>query len=297
MSKTLPACLLLASTLLCVYPLRAQSVGTAASRERISSDEREALVALYQATDGGHWKNHDRWLGPEGTECDWYGIRCDFYAHAPQVSSPWVAGIELDENNLKGPIPEALGQLSYLESLSIVGNYLSGRIPDKLIERMRSGGLDIWAEPYLLTDVSEIDFEWNPSALLCATKRIIFNSDGKATLFTTRCRNATPRDRVTFCEVKKGFVGESFARLAWLLEKNGFFDLQPNYSRSITDSVSISTRVKRAGNTYEVVDYAGGGPFELWTIENAIQGQAFSILWTKTSRTAKCPRWDDSKSP
>jgi hypothetical protein len=54
--------------------------------------------------------------------------------------------------------------------------------------------------------------------------------------------------------------------------------------------------VTRSGKTYEVVEYAGGGPFELWVLEEAIQGLAFSTDWTKTNRMTKCPRWDDSKT-
>ena len=54
--------------------------------------------------------------------------------------------------------------------------------------------------------------------------------------------------------------------LAWTLEKNGYFTLQGDYQRNITDSAFVSTRVTRNGKKYEVVVYAGGGPLELWMI-------------------------------
>ena len=39
--------------------------------------EREALIALYNATDGDNWTCNDGWLGAPGTECSWYGVTCD----------------------------------------------------------------------------------------------------------------------------------------------------------------------------------------------------------------------------
>lgn len=288
----------LASTL--GYPslAGAQSERTAASIRRTSPAERAALLALYQATDGAHWKNHEGWLGPEGTECTWYGVMCSYYLNAPQLSAPRIANIELSDNNLVGAIPEAVSQLPYLESLFIAQNHLSGKIPSKLVERWLSGRLWISAEPSLLTDVSEIDFESDPSALLCGRERIIFTSDGKAILYTKRCRNATPEDRTTFCEVKEGQVYSAFAMLAAAIEKNGFFDLLPEYSRNVTDSTFDSIRVTReGGRSYEVVEDAGGGPFELWVIENAIDGLAFSTDWMNTRTIPRCPRWRQGEAP
>ena len=281
----------------------------------IPLEERQALEALYKATDGDHWKHRVGWLGPAGTECDWHGVGCGGSNKSGAImdlnlfddnllgSIPGELGqlrklqsLNLGKNHLVGAVPTTLGQLSDLRSLTLHGNHFSGLLPNLLIQRWLAGPLDLRAENPLLTDVSEIDFESNPSALLCGSQRIILRSDGNATLFTKRCRNAIPKDRSTFCEVKKGNIYESFAMLAWLLEKNGFFALQPEYSISVTDAGFFSTRVIRSGKTYEVVEYAGGGPFELWVIEEAIQGLAFSTDWAKPTTIAKCPRWDDSKA-
>jgi Leucine rich repeat len=281
----------------------------------IPLEERQALEALYKATDGDHWKHRVGWLGPAGTECNWHGVGCggsdksgaimdvNLFDDNLNGSIPEELGhlrklqsLDLGKNNLVGAVPTTLGQLADLRSLTLQGNHFSGLLPNPLIQRWLAGPLDLRAENPLLTDVSEIDFESNPSALLCGSQRIILHSDGKATLFTKRCRNASPEDRSTFCEVKEGNIYESFAMLAWLLEKNGFFALQPEYSISVTDAEFFSTRVTRSGKTYEVVEYAGGGPFELWVVEEAIQGLAFSTDWTETKTMTKCPRWDDSKA-
>ena len=116
-------------------------------------------------------------------------------------------------------------------------------------------------------------------------------ADYTATLFTKKCRNATRNDRHTFCEVKKGKTYQ-FALLGHLLEEQGFFNLAPEYQVSITDSVFESTRALRDGKRHEVVEYAGGAPFQLWVINRAIEGVAASIQWETTTTQRECPRWD-----
>lgn len=264
---------------------------SALSRRTIPAEERQALIALYEATDGNNWKDHEGWLGPVGTECDWHGIIC-----GTPVPPLGVTYIELSQNNLSGTIPDAVTNLTRLDSLFIFGNHLSGKVPDALIQKWLSGSLWLNVEASMLTDVSEVDFESSASALLCARHRIVLHSDGTAMLFTERCRSNRLKDRRTFCEVKQGRIAwHSFAALAWLLEKNGFFALQPNYSFNVTDSTFNSTRVIRAGKTYEVVEYAGGSPFELWVIEGFIESFVSSADWEKSSTTPKCLRWDESK--
>ena len=46
------------------------------SYSQIPTVEREALIALYNSTNGANWTNNSDWLGSAGTECDWYGIDC-----------------------------------------------------------------------------------------------------------------------------------------------------------------------------------------------------------------------------
>jgi hypothetical protein len=200
-----------------------------------------------------------------------------------------VTGLELGENNLRGTIPKAIDQLTYLEWLNLSGNHLSGKVPDFLTQRWLAGDLFIAAEPPLLTDVSEVDFEWSASALLCGQHRVILRSDRSVALFTKRCRNA---GRATFCEVKEGSVGPGdYARLGWLVEKNGFFALGGNYERSVTHGVFASTRVTRDGKSHAVVNYGDAGPFALWAIQESIEGVASSVDWEKNSTRPECPRW------
>jgi len=38
--------------------------------------ERDALIALYNSTDGANWSDNTNWLGAVGTECNWLGVDC-----------------------------------------------------------------------------------------------------------------------------------------------------------------------------------------------------------------------------
>jgi len=260
---------------------------------RISMEERKALEALYKATDGDHWKHHVSWLGPEGTECTWHGITC-----GSPYDPPGVIDIELSENNLSGDIPDALAGLTQLESVNIAGNKLSGKLPDALLKKWLSGSLWIVADPPAFTDVSEVDFESASTSILCSRDRIILRSDGTATLYSEKCRDRTPQDRATFCEVKHGRVfGDEFGTLAALLERNRFYSLKPKYSRSVTDVGFSSLRVVRGEKTYEVEEYAGGSPYEFWVITGFIGGLMGRDYWDSTTKIAKCPRWAKGRIP
>ena len=85
--------------------------------------DREALVALYNATNGENWRNSDNWLSdaPLG---EWEGVTTD--------GDGRVIALILSTNNLCGEIPAELGSLSHLESLSLGENALSGEMPAEL---------------------------------------------------------------------------------------------------------------------------------------------------------------------
>ena len=84
---------------------------------------REALVALYNATDGPNWNANDNWLtdAPLG---DWYGVTTD--------AGGRVTVLYLYDNGLSGPIPPELGNLADLVYLSLGSNELSGPVPAEL---------------------------------------------------------------------------------------------------------------------------------------------------------------------
>ena len=66
----------------------------------IRAAEREALVALYNSTDGGNWTNNTGRLLSDDP-CGWFGVTC--------LSGRGVTEVSLDSNNLTGSIPAELG--------------------------------------------------------------------------------------------------------------------------------------------------------------------------------------------
>ena len=90
---------------------------------QLPSPDREALVALYNATGGANWTNNDGWLtnAPIG---QWYGVTTD--------ASGRVTRLDLADNQLTGSIPDELGSLANLEELWLSENQLTGEISVEL---------------------------------------------------------------------------------------------------------------------------------------------------------------------
>ena len=99
----------------------------------VENPDRNALVALYESTDGPNWRNSDNWLtdAPLG---DWFGVETDSsgrvvgltMAYQDDRTDQWIS------NNLSGPIPPELGDLANLEYLQFFSNSLTGPIPPEL---------------------------------------------------------------------------------------------------------------------------------------------------------------------
>ena len=102
--------------------------------KEVPSDDRAALVALYEATDGPNWTNKENWLStaPLG---EWYGVTTD--------SNGRVTRLSLNENNLQGTIPAELGQLTNLTVLYLHDNQLTGTIPTELARLSKLTSLDL----------------------------------------------------------------------------------------------------------------------------------------------------------
>ncbi len=88
----------------------------------IPKSECEALVALYESTDGDNWKDNTGWKDTN-TPCSWQGIRC---------SGGYVITLALVYNQLTGTIPAELGNLGNLKWINLNGNQLTGTIPAEL---------------------------------------------------------------------------------------------------------------------------------------------------------------------
>lgn len=118
--------------------------------------QRYILAVLYYATGGDQWDNcnalssatQSPCVGGEGQRflsssdvCFWFGISCNRLR---------VSGISIDENNLRGELPEEIGFLEQIEDLDFDGeleeglNFLTGTIPSTfgLLERLVTLDLD-----------------------------------------------------------------------------------------------------------------------------------------------------------
>ncbi|MBX3000894.1 MAG: hypothetical protein KF893_20395 [Caldilineaceae bacterium] len=92
------------------------------SQSEISVSQCQALVALYNSTNGAAWTDNTNWLATP-SPCAWFGVICD---------DGNVAAISLADNALSGTLPSALSNLTALKSLSLYSNQLSGDIPPTL---------------------------------------------------------------------------------------------------------------------------------------------------------------------
>jgi hypothetical protein len=84
----------------------------------IPQAECQALVSLYNNTDGPHWISNTGWL-QNATPCGWFGVTC-IAGH--------VTGLGLPSNLLSGTVPSELGNLTELTELRAYSNRLSGDI-------------------------------------------------------------------------------------------------------------------------------------------------------------------------
>ena len=82
--------------------------------------DEDALVSLYEATNGVDWLRSDNWLTDAPLDA-WFGVTTD--------SNGRVITLVLSKNMLAGLIPPDLGQLAELEELRLEENGLSGLIP------------------------------------------------------------------------------------------------------------------------------------------------------------------------
>jgi hypothetical protein len=96
--------------------------------------QRQALIDLYNATNGDAWTNKTGWktaplhtdgFAMPGTENTWFGVTTD-------TGVTTVIEIRLPENNLVGNIPGSLGNLNNLQQLRLNSNQLTGSIPASL---------------------------------------------------------------------------------------------------------------------------------------------------------------------
>eukprot|EP00522_Entomoneis_paludosa_P006889 CAMPEP_0172439602 /NCGR_PEP_ID=MMETSP1065-20121228/531_1 /TAXON_ID=265537 /ORGANISM="Amphiprora paludosa, Strain CCMP125" /LENGTH=2621 /DNA_ID=CAMNT_0013188305 /DNA_START=60 /DNA_END=7928 /DNA_ORIENTATION=- len=82
------------------------------SEDQNEQDERKILEDFFRALDGERWVNHDGWLDPKISICEWHGIDCT--SHSESVES-----IQLVQNSLKGTVPSSIYSMTNLVELDL----------------------------------------------------------------------------------------------------------------------------------------------------------------------------------
>jgi hypothetical protein len=155
----------------------------------VSQAECDALVALYDATNGPRWFSQSGW-STNSVPCTWYGVTCgangvirlSLFSNQLSGSIPASMGdltdlthLNLSGNQLSGSIPAAMGKLVHLTDLSLGTNDLTGNItgvmsairtnaasnPIKLLMTLRSNGCLTVTDPTLATWLRSRDTLWN----------------------------------------------------------------------------------------------------------------------------------------
>jgi len=99
--------------------------------------EYDALMVLYNSTDGDNWTNNSNWGNMNDVE-SWHGVT---------LSNGHVYDLDLHNNNLNGYLPEEIGDLTSLVNLRLhENNSLTGEIPFSIGN---------------LTDLVELQLEFN----------------------------------------------------------------------------------------------------------------------------------------
>lgn len=95
--------------------------------------ECQALETLYISTNGAQWKEKAGWT-TTNTPCSWYGVTCQ---------AGHVSQLDLNDNNLAGPLPAQLSSLTELRVLALARNAITGAIPTGLDSLAQLQTLDL----------------------------------------------------------------------------------------------------------------------------------------------------------
>ena len=89
----------------------------------VSQVQKDALIAIYNATNGASWNDNTNWLSAQPVS-EWYGVT---------VTGNKVSQLEFSNNNLTGTLPPEIGDLTSLEWLSFyLGNSINGTLPEEI---------------------------------------------------------------------------------------------------------------------------------------------------------------------
>ncbi len=180
--------------------------------------DRAALVALYNATDGPNWSTSTNWLTDKPLG-DWHGVGTD--------RSGRVDWLGLWDNGLAGTIPSELGNLANLNTLDLGSNQLTGGIPSELGNLTNLNWLSLWdnqltgALPQSLTAITTLEhFSVGRNSGLCVPDDDAFQTWQQAIAYWTGDSCAVPQDRAALVAFYNATDGLNWSTSTnWLTDK------------------------------------------------------------------------------
>lgn len=123
-TKYLPNLFFAAIILAALVIIPPESSASGRTNNALLPSEINALIALYNSTNGPNWTHNEDWITNQDP-CYWHGITCGSHTW-PQVH---VITVNLPNNNLTGTIPPEIVNLTQLDELLLNDNHLTGPLP------------------------------------------------------------------------------------------------------------------------------------------------------------------------
>ena len=109
--------------------------------------DRKILECLYASTGGVDWMTSTNWYSSASLG-EWHGVKTDDDGRVTQLN--------LSNNELTGPIPSELGDLTHLSRLFLSNNELTGHMPSELGDLTALTVLSLWGNNLTGTIPSEL---------------------------------------------------------------------------------------------------------------------------------------------
>ena len=260
----------------------------------ISAQERAALIALYNSTNGDTWTNKTGWktapldadgFAMPGTEGNWYGVMVQGY-HVTRINLYWnnligtipaalgnlpqLQVLWLTANQLTGSIPTQLGNLSNLQSLWLGENQLDGALPDSLanlsnlemlyIRNNRLSG-EIPTGFIHLVHISLLDIGYNCLTATSSVLRTWLNAlDPDWETTQNQCGGISPTILVTSPNGGEIFTVDSSQSITWT-------------TTGIVGDVKIECSINNGTTWSTIITATANDGFYTWTVPNTISSQ------------------------
>lgn len=101
---------------------------------KVSDAEKNALIALYDSTNGDNWKNKTNWKTNKPVY-KWYGV---------SLLGDKVSKINLENNGLTGTLPDNFNNYKDIEVINLGDNKLTGNIPNSMTVLNNLKRLDVY---------------------------------------------------------------------------------------------------------------------------------------------------------